>query len=469
MGAVAALGALVVGIGVGERIGPSPATLALGVGVMALAACVLVAGRTRVVVASCALALLGMATMTRALEGAAVHPLRSAIELGEDVEVRGTLVTDPGGSRFRAEALVRIDGHNRVVVARADGTAANRLRVLAAGDRVELAGRIAPLGGDRFDARYRWRHAIGRIDAAHVRDFASPRNGLYWSANALRTVAARGMRPLSPTARALLAGLLFGDTRAVPEPVTDAYRGAGLSHLLAVSGANVAFALALVGPLLRRLPLGARSVVALGTVLGFAAVTRFEPSVLRASALAAVGVLSALAGRPTARLRALVLAVIALLLVDPFLVHSVGFQLSAAASAGIALLAAPFAARLRGPASIREPLAVSLAAQVGVTPLLLATFDRVPLVTPLTNLAAAPAADLLGAFGLPSTLLSGLVPPLGAVLQPANAALVGWVTGCAHAGAAFGLQINGRGALGAVAVGALATLARRGRPVASTR
>ena len=194
-------------------------------------------------------------------------------------------------------------------------------------------------------------------------------------------------------------GFLLGDTRGVPDDVTDDYRAAGLSHLLAVSGANVAFVLALVAPILRRQSLRARTATALLVVLVFAAMTRFEPSVLRASVLATVGLLATFAGRPASRLRALALAVVALLVVDPFLCILVGFQLSVAASIGIALFTAPIAARLRGPAFVRDPLAVSLAAQVGVTPALLLIFGDVPAVTPLTNLAAGPAAEALGVFG----------------------------------------------------------------------
>ena len=93
----------------------------------------------------------------------------------------------------------------------------------------------------------------------------------------------RGTAPLRPTTRALLAGFLLGDTRAVPADVIAAYRGSGLSHLLAVSGENVAFTLALFGPLLRRLTLGPRTVAAVAIVLMFATMTRFEPSVLRAT------------------------------------------------------------------------------------------------------------------------------------------------------------------------------------------
>ena len=181
----------------------------------------------------------------------------------------------------------------------------------------------------------------------------------------------------------------------------------------------------------------------------FAAATRFEPSVLRAPALTTVTILATFVGRPVAPLRALVLAVIALLLLDPFLVHSVGFHLSCAASAGIAVLRARRSrAGCPGRGLLREPLGVSIAAQVGVTPVLLATFGSVPVVSPLANLLAAPAAEALGVFGLLASVVGGVVPPLGVGARAVRRArCVAWVSGVAHSTAGLGGELRLRSAL----------------------
>ncbi len=151
-------------------------------------------------------------------------------------------------------------------------------------------------------------------------------------------------------------------------------------------------------------------------------------------------------------MRALALAIVALLLIDPFLLHSLGFHLSCAASAGIAVLARPLAARLRGPTLVREPLAVSIAAQVGVTPVLLAAFGSVQVITPVANLLAYPAAEALGVFGLAASVAGGVVPPVGTVLAPITEALLAWVTDVAHATAGVGGEIDVRGAVAIVAL-----------------
>src|SRR5262249_58835198 len=125
-------------------------------------------------------------------------------------------------------------------------------------------------------------------------------------------------------------------------------------------------ALVVAGPVLPRSCRGFRLDGGLPIFVLFGAMTRWEPSVLRASAMAAVAMTATFLGRPTSPGRLLVLAVTGLLVIDPFLVHSVGFLLSAGAAAGIVLLARPIAARLPGPRPIADALSVTPAAPVGV-------------------------------------------------------------------------------------------------------
>ncbi|HEY5076968.1 MAG TPA: ComEC/Rec2 family competence protein [Acidimicrobiia bacterium] len=449
LGPVVVLGALVAGIVAGERSGVAAANGALIVGAGALGAAWFTRPPLRGVIAALACALLGYAAMGRALDGQAHSPLQTAIDRRAATTVRGEATSDPDGPTFEASVLVRVDtghGSHRTLLARASGDDVAALRVIEAGDHVVLEGRLAPLGGG-FDGQARWRHAVGALDEAQVVELSSPR-GLLAVANSIRSVILRGTRSLAPTPRALVAGFLLGDTRGIPTPVINAYRDSGLSHLLAVSGENVAFVMALAAPLLRRLRLGPRTAIALGIVVVFAAMTRFEPSVLRASAMAAIALLAALGGRPASNLRVLAYAVIVLLLADPFLVHSVAFALSCGASAGIAVFSRPIGARLPGPRALREPLGVSIAAQLGVFPVLLWVFGTFPLITPVSNLAAAPAAQVLGVYGFLASAVAGVVPQLGPLLQQPSALLVAWITAVARVGAAVPFRLDGRGALG---------------------
>lgn len=426
------LAAAVAGIAVGEHGGPGPAGLRLLLAAVLLVAAVAVAiGRRGLLglVCCCAAAGCGGSAVTaRALDGQVHSPLATAVRDRAEVVAEVTLTTDPDATRFAARGLGRVDraelpvgtvGGGRIVVLDAAGAAASRLAVLRAGDRVQLRGYLRPL--DRFEARARWQHAVGALAADDVLGFAPAASPLMRTANWLRAGVLAGNAGVPEPQRALLAGFLLGDTTDLPDVVVADFRASGLSHLVAVSGQNVAFVLALVGPLLRRGHRAVRLLAGLGVVVVFAAMTRFEPSVLRASAMAGCSMVALAVGRPTAGLRALALAVTGLVLVDPFLVHSVGFLLSCAASVGIAWFAPAIAARLPGPRPAVEALSVTLGAQLAVAPVLLVVFDGVPLVSVPANLVVAPVAGPLTMLGLAGGVVGGVVggPVGGATTFPA--------------------------------------------------
>ncbi len=271
----------------------------------------------------------------------------------------------------------------------------------------------------------------------------------------------------------MLAGFLLGDTRGVPRELTDEFRAAGLSHLTAVSGENVAFVLALIAPVLRRLSLRGRLVGALSVLVLFGTMTRWEPSVLRAIVMASIALVAGHLGRPLHGVRVLLLAAVAVLLVDPFLVHSVGFALSCAASLGITLLARPIADRLRGPAWLREVLAVTAAAQLAVAPIVIPVFGSMPLVALPANLVAVPLAAPLTMWGLVSGLiggvLAGVAPVVPRVLAVPTTALLHGLVAVAEAAAQVPFAVDGRAAWGLIALGATATALVRARRATRAR
>jgi competence protein ComEC len=421
-------------------------------------------GPKRLAVGMIAVALLGVASMQRALDGLEHSPLNAPRDARAAATIAATLVDDPEGGHYSARMLVRvnrIDGRpagSRTALVTAGGDAASRLRLLEAGDGVELSGWLQPLSG--YDTRLRWRHTVARFDAVELLAFEPARSPLHRTANALRGRVLAGGRHLPESERALMAGFLLGDTRALPRAVAEQFRASGLTHLLAVSGANVAFVLALTRPVLRRLSLRMQLIAGLAVLVVFGTMTRWEPSVLRACTMAACSMAALYLGRPTAGLRVLALAVVALVLADPFLLHSIGFLLSCGASAGIAVLAAPVAARLPGPLWLREPLGVTLAAQLGVAPVLIPVFGSVPLAALPANLVAGPLAGPLTVLGVVTGLAGGGIeswwPGLAAALQVPTGLLAAAMLRVAAMFWRLPVDVDGRAAWAIVAVGALA-------------
>lgn len=416
-----------------------------------------------------AIALLGVATMQRALDGTAHSPITRPRDTRAGATVTATLVNDPDAEQYTARVLARVTrigdlpGGSRTVLVTASGDVAGRLRLAEAGDEVRVSGWLAPLTG--YDTRFRWKHAVARFDAVELRDFVPARSPLLAMANRARDRVLAGSRRLPPTERELVAGFLLGDTRGLAHDVEEEFRASGLTHLLVVSGENVAFVLALFRPVLRRLPLCAQLAGGLAVLVLFGTMTRWDPSVLRSCVMAACSMTALYLGRPTPTLRVLALAVVVLVLADPFLLHSTGFLLSCGACAGIAVLAAPIAVRLPGPRWFREPFSVTLAAQIGVAPVLIPVFGSVPLASLPANVLAAPIVGPLTILGVVTGVAGGVVeswwPGLAAILEAPTGLLAKAVLEIAAVFSHVPVDVDARAAWAVVAVVALLAALRR--------
>lgn len=243
--------------------------------------------------------------------------------------------------------------------------------------------------------------------------------------NDLRDGLRESVSGLPAAERSLVPALVDGDDSAMPEDVADDFRTTGLTHLLAVSGANLTLVLAFVLVVGRWCGARARGLLVLGVlgVVGFVLLARTEPSVLRAAAMGVVALAGLSAGGRRRGVRALCVAVVVLVLLDPWLARSVGFALSVLATAGILLLAPPWRDALSRwmPRLLAEALAVPLAAQLVCTPVVAAISDQVSVVAVFANLLAAPAVA-------PATVL-GVVATLLAPLSGELASVAGWLAG----------------------------------------
>jgi competence protein ComEC len=377
-----------------------------------------------------------------------------------------TLLSDPDDAAGALRVDVRVG--QRHVEAWARGRAAGRLRDRLAGERVGLTGHLEAVP-ENERARVAPRHISARLTVEAVGGW-SPGNLPSRLANGVRRTLLAGVSSLPIERRGLFGGFVLGDDRGQPPEVAYDFRASGLTHLLVVSGQNVAFVLALAGPVLRRLSLRGRLSGALAVLFLFGTLTRWEPSVLRAVAMATIALVAATLGRPATTLRLLSLAVTGLLLVDPLLVHSIGFRLSVGACVGIALLGARVARALPGPRPVAEALGITIAAQAGVAPVLIPTFGGLPVAALVANLLALPAAGPLMVWGVVAGLPAGVVGgAVATALHLPTRVLIGWVAAVAQAAAGLPLgQLDLRHVAGFAAGGVVVWFGvrrRRRRPV----
>jgi len=345
-----------------------------------------------------------------------------------DIAGMVSLVSDPEWVGGAVRVDVRFDGRRYETWAR--GSAAYVIEDMLSGETVTVTGGVAPFDDEWLPRRAR--HVVGQLDIESARG-PQRASGLAGVANSLRRSLVRGAFSLSQRDRVLLSGFSVGDDRQQLPQVTDDFRAAGLTHLTAVSGQNVAFVLLLIGPLLRNLGPRGRVIVTTLILVQFGLITRWEPSVMRAVAMAMAASVGQLFEGKMSGIRALGLVVIALILIDPMLVHSVGFTLSVMASVGIALWSTRLANRLPGPRWVREPLALTLSAQAAVAPILVTTFGSMPVVSVPANMAAGPVSGPLMVWGLVVGPVAGLMPAgLATVVHVPTRVLAGYVAGVAR-------------------------------------
>jgi competence protein ComEC len=233
---------------------------------------------------------------------------------------------------------------------------------------------------------------------------------------------------------ALIPGMVLGDTSLQSATFKNEMRRSGLTHLVAVSGANFAivstFILYLMQFVFRKIPLrlGATAVF----LIAFIALVRPSPSVLRAAAMAAVLLIAQGTHRGRDSLPALGFAIAAVVVADPWQVRDPGFALSVLATAGL-LIAAPrlvekFSSVMPKPLAI--VIATPLAATLFCSPVIVAISGQLSLMSIVANVLAAPAVAPITIVGFVAALISPVLPALSHLLlwcvKPL-AAFVAWI------------------------------------------
>lgn len=281
--------------------------------------------------------------------------------------------------------------------------------------------------------------------AASLRARGSPvRHGrppaLQRGAQSLRLGLRRATAGLSPGPRGLIPGLVVGDTSALPPELSDDFRTVGLTHLTAVSGANVAILLGVLLIILRRIGVRGRllHVSAAVSLLGFVVLARPSPSVLRAAAMGAVLLVAVATGRRQRGVPSLCVAVLLLVLADPWQARSYGFVLSVLATGALLLLAPALTTALtrRGwPLRLSQLLAVPVSACMVTAPVTVMLSGQVSLVAVPANMLAEPAVAPATVLGMLATVLSAVSAPLASWVARLAGLPAAWIVAVARRGA----------------------------------
>ena len=227
----------------------------------------------------------------------------------------------------------------------------------------------------------------------------------------------------APQELAILQALLLGQRQDISPEIYSNYAAAGVIHILAVSGLHVGIILLLLNQLLKpveRIRYGKhfKAILLIFLLWGFALLAGLSPSVVRAVSMFSFIAIAMQLNRRSSVLNALFTSLIFLLLINPFFIFQVGFQLSYAAVLSIVLiqphLFGLFTPRYRLFKYMWGILTVTVAAQIGVLPLSLFYFHQFPGLFFISNLVILPFLGLLLGLGILVMLLAviGILPKI---------------------------------------------------------
>ncbi|MBM7500838.1 competence protein ComEC [Brachybacterium muris] len=417
----------------------------------------------------------------------AVDQLSTASEDALIVEVAITLradpavpTTGPAWSRSGMQAMARtlptqatigdqdvpLPASVPVLMRTGDAEAEQQLAQARGGDAVQVRGKVRASGG------------LLVLTVTEVRPIPE-RGATAVAQNArqqLRDLARHNTRHLPGDEAALVRGMTSGDTHGLGDRSEEIMQRAGISHLVAVSGANIALVLAaVIAPLLlagvRRRP---RLLIAGLAVAAYVGLVGEEPSVQRAATMVTPLLIARYVGVRASPVAALALTVALWSVLDPVTAASIGFALSALATAAILIGAPPLARAIteatgerigKVPALV---LAVPLVAQLACTPILVT-------LAPEVSAWAVPVNMIVGPIVGPTTVIGLIALLMGPVWAPAAQLLNTIAAGGAHlvlliartADALPGSRIpvleGTAGVLGAVAVIVVLAIAVAGR------
>jgi competence protein ComEC len=362
-------------------------------------------------------------------------PVRAASLAGLTVVATGQVVDDPrpvsGGYEvlFRPLAMRAVTGSavapagNLLVRARGPGSAAY-------GDRLVVTGKLRlPDEQPGFDRRAYLAQRQVYLELAATSLSVLP---AAWTPaqvpSQLREFYRASVDSLLPQPHAaVLLGVILGIRDGIPSRLQAALQATGLVHLLVLSGLKVAVFARLAAAALEPL-LGRWAALPLVFLVGlYALAGGATPAAVRAAAMGGIGILAGTLGRPAHVWSSLAVVGAAMLGWHPELAWDIGFQLSFFGTAAIVLLTPSISARLQWlPGLVREPFAVTLAAQIGTLPLTAAGFHVFSPLAPLANALVLPLLPAMIGGGL---LLAPLAaaPEVGRLLVVPLVALLAYL------------------------------------------
>jgi|CXWL01.1.fsa_nt_gi competence protein ComEC len=312
------------------------------------------------------------------------------------------------------------------------------------GDQLEITGKLERPGiFDDFDyagylSRYDIYAIMNRPKIRSIKDSA-PTSAIYQILLRIKNSFTNHLSLTFPSepSNSLMAGLLLGSRKGMPEELTKDFQVTGLTHIVAISGYNITLIVSIMMLVFRALGKRTSIVLSAGGIILFTIFVGASAAVVRACLMGLIGLIALNHHRKTDVTITLLIAAVIMCAWNPKILHyDVGFQLSFLATMGliyIAPLLTPKLSWLPEKFAIRESMALTLSAQIMALPVLLLNFHQLSLIAPLSNLlVAGPIIPFTMFFGFLGTLSAYLSTTLAKIIAFPGYLLSEYITQVVH-------------------------------------
>lgn len=367
----------------------------------------------------CVLILIGAALYSVSASNPAPTAFTEAV--GTNVVLEGVVSKDADVREKFIFLTLDVDSiHNKKTKGRVL-VSVDRFSEVVYGDRIRVTGKLQVPEefetdyGRTFDyPKYLLAHGIThRVSFAEVEILSNDNGNAIVSAllSVKHTLLSGIQKALPEPESALLAGLLLGEKQSLGEKITQSFRSAGVVHIIVLSGYNIALVIAAILFVAQKMfpRVVALSVAGIG-IVAFVVMTGATETGIRASVMALIVLFAQYLRRPTEGVRVLLIAGAGMAVFNPYLVlFDLSYQLSMLATLGLVLFSNPIQKKITvvpETLGLREIVATTIATQITVLPLLIASIGSVSVVSLFANIAVLPAVPFAMLFGFLAALVA---------------------------------------------------------------
>ncbi len=332
------------------------------------------------------------------------------VDSGKSYTTTLNVKSDPRSSNFAVD-FIGVDTYlDRRVLVSSSWETRSVILGLKVGEKVKVTGHLEHL--NEYQKYLKREHIVAEFVIESVYKIYPNKSFTNNATQSMRDVIATGCSKLQPSEMGVCEALLIGKRDSIDKELYETYKKSQLTHLLVASGANIAFLVGFVKPLLSRMRRNYSSIVLIFIALFYCTLTRFEPSILRASVMVIIPTLLSMRGIGISNIKLFLFTLLGCSILDPYLLFRVGFWLSLFASGGLIFLSPKLKSFIKS-----EIVRNTISATICVQPILWLVFGFELPLRWWASVIGIIIGESITTFGMVVVIITGVLVPQGVITE----------------------------------------------------